>query len=224
MADDTVTPTPPAANGQVMDVVAPPTPVAAIAITPTGEITEAAPVPPPAEGEVQDPSSPAEEPSVTPPAADQPPVTAEATPEVAKTEPTVTETEATPEAAKTDAPTAVAAEDTAKPADQKNPDEKPPLGVPLGDRTAHHHRRPLGVVIVAIIIALLLAGLSVYAWQKTKPATKAKTSSSTTASTVAAIKPADVNQASQDVDATLKQVDDTKDLNANDLSNATLGL
>lgn len=104
------------------------------------------------------------------------------------------------------------------------PAEQPkvtPLAVPLGSKTPHHSSRPIVTIICAVVVALVLAGLTVYAFQKSKDS---KTSAPTPLSGVATIKASDVDQIGNDVDAAMQKIDDTKDLPAADLADAVLGL
>ena len=119
-------------------------------------------------------------------------------------------------------PAAEAATDAATPP-ADNAGNKPALGTPVGDKTPHHHSAPLGPIIVAVIVALVLGGLTVYALKTKNPAAPTANTASTS-KTATTVKSSDVSKTSDDVDSSLKQVNDTQDFNSNDLSNATLGI
>lgn len=199
MADETTTQTP--TSGQIMDVAAPLSAAPATSINVQNQDQETVPAIE-TSSEPQASQAPAEEPAVN----------EEQTPE---------DTSNSPE------PSPVTEDSAAAQPQPDAPAVTPPLGTPVSDKSAHQRRKPIGVIVVAIIIALVLAGLSVYAWQKSKQAVP-KTSSNTPAVSqkvaTTAVRPSDVDQTGKAVDNSLNQLNDVKDLSTNDLSNATLGL
>jgi hypothetical protein len=84
------------------------------------------------------------------------------------------------------------------------------------------------VIMVAILIALSLIGGAGYAYlqnQKTTPdASPAVTKPAVTETKKDPASAADVDKTSQEIDASLKKVDDTKDFQESDLTDTTLGL
>lgn len=98
-----------------------------------------------------------------------------------------------------------------------------PLAVALGDKTAHHGSKPVVAIIFAAVVALLLAGLTVFAFQKSQTKTPTRTATNTV-NPAAVVKASDVDQTSSSIDASLQKIDDTKDLTATDLTEASLGL
>jgi hypothetical protein len=121
------------------------------------------------------------------------------------------------------APAAEEASSSTESTSEQPPAQNNPLAVPL-DGTAHHKAKPLGVIIFALIVAGVLAGLTVYAFKNSQSSTTKPTASTQQAKTVETVTPADVDQASKDVDAEFQKIDDTKDLTASDLADSTLGL
>jgi hypothetical protein len=98
-----------------------------------------------------------------------------------------------------------------------------PMAIP--PKPAHQAHVPRGTIIVAIVVALLLAGTSIFAYLKTKDDTTTSNNNKTSQkATPAKVTTSDVSQTSQQIDDTLKTVDDTKDFEANDLGDTALGL
>lgn len=83
------------------------------------------------------------------------------------------------------------------------------------------HKAPVGAIIAAIIIALVLAGTTIFAYLKT---TKTATTDKSVTPVQQPVKAADVQQTSQDVETSLKAIDENKDFANTDLSDTTLGL
>lgn len=83
--------------------------------------------------------------------------------------------------------------------------------------------KPIGAIVTAIVVALILAGLTVFAFIKTSN-TIEPISEDTGASTQPAATPADVDKTIEDIDKTMNSVDDTQDINNQDLSDPSLGL
>lgn len=112
----------------------------------------------------------------------------------------------------------------------ETPPVSPPNDNPLAANPlppAKKSGAPKAAIIVAIIIALALAGVTVFAFtrgSKKKTTTSAPTTS--TAATQAAVKVTgtDVDKTSQGLDDTLKKADDTKDFSSTELTDQSLGL
>lgn len=88
-----------------------------------------------------------------------------------------------------------------------------------------HSGTPVVAVVIAIVIALALAGLTVFAYLKTRntsPDTNTTTTQPSTTASKATTK--DVDNTSKDMDTALSSVDDTKDFAATDISDTALGL
>lgn len=83
--------------------------------------------------------------------------------------------------------------------------------------------RPIGAIVAAIVIALLLAGLTIMVYLKTKNSIKPIGNNSGQNSEQAAT-PADVDDATEALNQTLDSVKDDQDFNENDLSDTNLGL
>ncbi len=88
------------------------------------------------------------------------------------------------------------------------------------------HPRPKGAVIAAIVIFLLLAGLSVFAYMKTKNKTEsvADKPAATTPAVQSAVTPQDVDKTNEELDKSLNNASDASDINQTDLSDRALGL
>lgn len=85
---------------------------------------------------------------------------------------------------------------------------------------------PIGVVVIAIIVCLVLGGLSVVAYMKTNKDTTTKSSNTPTTATPVTTKAttADVDTVTKEVDSVLSASDETTDFPANEMSDASLGL
>ncbi len=95
------------------------------------------------------------------------------------------------------------------------------------DDPHNKHRRGKGmtILIVVLLILALLAGAAVAYIQtnkKVQPTTTKETT--TTTPTTTKVKGTDIDKTSNDLDTSLKKVDDTKDYTSNDLSDTSLGL
>lgn len=105
-------------------------------------------------------------------------------------------------------------------------DNKPNLSMP--ELPAHAKKKsPMLAILIVIVLALGLAGGAVYLYMKTKDSTKNTQTTNTTNTSNATETPitqADVDNTVKEVDDAVNSLDDTKDLNENDLSDATLGL
>ncbi len=116
-----------------------------------------------------------------------------------------------------------AAEPTPQPASTSGPSEPAPPSNPQTTQALPPKKKSksTGIIIVAIIVALVIGGVIVFAYLKgrTKPA-PAPTDQTTTQP----VSSTDVTNASKSVDQDLSKADDTKDFNSNDLSDSTLGL
>lgn len=108
-------------------------------------------------------------------------------------------------------------------ADTSAPGADNPMAIDHTQQPVAHKKSgaPMAAIIVAIVIAITLAALTVFAYMKSKSDTKITSKSAPTAA--AALTAADVDQAGQEMDATLQKADDTKDF-ANELNDASLGL
>jgi hypothetical protein len=82
------------------------------------------------------------------------------------------------------------------------------------------HARPNGVVIAAIVIAVLLAVVAVVAYIKSKDTVS--TNKNNTPSNV--VSTSDVDKTQKEIDDTLGSLNDSTDLSSNDLSDSALGL
>jgi len=81
--------------------------------------------------------------------------------------------------------------------------------------------KPMMVVIIAVIVVLAIAAAMVFAYMRSRDKTVPTPAVSTTAPVVTA---SDVNSTSQEIDKSLKSIDDSKDFSSNDISDTTLGL
>ena len=112
---------------------------------------------------------------------------------------------------------------TEQPADTK------PLIAQATAATAHPtDKAPVGAIVAALVIAVGLAALSVFAYMKTsdKPANNAKsgTQSVNQSAAPAAITGKDVDTATKGIDETMGSTNDTADFDSNSLSDASLGM
>lgn len=106
-------------------------------------------------------------------------------------------------------------------------DNKPNLSMP--ELPAHAKKKsPMLAILIIIVLALGLAGGAVYLYMKTKDSTKNTQATNnitdTTKTTEAPITQTEVDNTAKEVDAAVDNLDDAKDLNANDLTDTTLGL
>lgn len=146
------------------------------------------------------PSQPNNPQVITPPVDDMPSLTDESAPE----------TEPKPE--------------TPAPATEPTSD-KPNLSMP--ELPAHAKKKPpVLAIVLLIIIALGLAGGAVYLYMKTEDSAKntQDTSTNVQPQPEAEITPEEVDTTIKEVDETVNGLNDAEDLNANDLSDSTLGL
>jgi hypothetical protein len=96
------------------------------------------------------------------------------------------------------------------------PQSAKPLKAPKKAKT------PIGVIIVAVIVALSLSALTVFAYLKTKDSPSVKDNQKSQAQDRASA--GDIDDTTNGVDEGLKSLDDTKDFNDSDLSDTNLGL
>lgn len=91
---------------------------------------------------------------------------------------------------------------------------------------SQHHKKPVVAIIVAIIIALALIGLTVLAYLQTKQDTHPQADHEPTPTNQPATQNTEttVDDTSAEVNQALTTVDDTKDLPESDLSDQALGL
>jgi hypothetical protein len=101
--------------------------------------------------------------------------------------------------------------------DQQHPGVHNPMAIP--PHAAGKHKAPLGVVIGAILIALLLAVAAVFAYMKTQDKTN-----TTAKANVPKIGVSDVNDTEQKLNDSLNGANDTQDFASSDLSDTALGL
>lgn len=110
-------------------------------------------------------------------------------------------------------------------AEAASQDEQPQPAPATQAPHPHKSGAPVGTIIIAIVIALVLAGLAVFAYNRSKnqPAAS-KTPASQPAASKTPATASDVDATNQQIDASLATVDDNKDFAATELSDATLGL
>lgn len=197
--------TTPSRSAGVMDVQRPRVqgPIARRPVTPvTPAVTppeaQAEPVPSPVE-----PAQPA-----------TPPVDSVATPED-NPEPTP---KPTPEPTVSDAPVA---------APEPVPSAAPEHSL-LSAQASHKSDKPIAVIIVAVLVAMSLIAVTVFAYMKTQNDTHPEANHTTTSPggthQQAAVTPNDVDTTSKEVDQTLSSLDDAKDFPDTELSDQALGL
>lgn len=88
--------------------------------------------------------------------------------------------------------------------------------------SAHaHSNKPIGAIIAAILIASLLAGLTIFAYIKTKDS---DSKSANTPPPTSAATAEDVDKTSQDLDNSLSGANNTEGFSTNDLTDSSLGL
>lgn len=112
-----------------------------------------------------------------------------------------------------------------KPAAEAEKSEGSVVTAPI--TSAPRHKGHLGAILVAVLISLaLIAGAGYAYWQnnKTKADTAKKNTPAVTQKTKNPATADDVQKASDDIDASLKKIDDTKDFQEADLSDTSLGL
>jgi flagellar basal body-associated protein FliL len=80
-------------------------------------------------------------------------------------------------------------------------------------------KAPIGVIVAAIVIALLLAAVAVFAYMKTQ--NKAASSNNPKVPTIGV---SDVSETEKQLDDSLSKVSDDTDFAVGDLSDASLGL
>ncbi len=86
---------------------------------------------------------------------------------------------------------------------------------------------PLAAIVIAVIIAVALVGVTIFAYLSTRDATHQQDDDHTAqqeSTEQAAVTTTDVDDATQDVDSTLSSVDDAKDFPESDLTDQALGL
>ena len=94
----------------------------------------------------------------------------------------------------------------------------------------NHHKTPIVAIFIAITLAILLAGLVVFAYLKNNRNGNIQRSDNTTSSnaipapTVSAVTGNDVNSTSNSIDTSLKKANDSTDFADTTLSDTTLGL
>ncbi len=87
---------------------------------------------------------------------------------------------------------------------------------------------PMFAIVIAVIVALGLAGAVVFAYMKNKDNGDIKRDDSASSSQTVVEKPqasaSDVDSTSKEIDSSLEKADDTKDFSTTELSDSTLGL
>lgn len=165
--------------------------------------------------DVQPPQSSAPSSGIATPA----PVFAESA--VPAPDPTPTDTPPTPEPiAPPESDQAVVTEEAPVAPDQPS-DQAPLVAHPA--ESEHHHKKPIVAVLVAVVVALGLAGVAIFAYQdlnKKKTADKAQTLPVTETETT----PADVDDVTKEIDTNLNGTNDAADFDDNSLSDTNLNL
>lgn len=218
-------PSPAASAGQVMDIQAP-KPSPTDSFSPSTEPTEAstAPVMPPG----------TESPSST----DVVPEPVESESDVASPEPVVSAEEVNPTQTDTssDNTNSIATNDTlaaaavagaaiGAAATTASPSENP-VTTP---EQPHKKGAPVVAIMLAVFVAVALAGLVVFMYLKSKDestqtADKSKTSNSQGIAPKPQATPGDVDATDKEIESDLTKIDDTKDFSSSDLSDTALGL
>ncbi len=106
-----------------------------------------------------------------------------------------------------------------EPDPKSEPGNDNPMAIPPAP-AGTHKGAPKAAIVVAVIIALALAALTVFAYMKTKNDSKQSVNDRASSSVTAS----DVDQASKDLDTSLNKADDTKDFPESDLTDQNLGL
>ncbi len=108
--------------------------------------------------------------------------------------------------------------------------EEPQAATPLvatpGNHGAHH-RAPIGAIMVAVVVAAVLAVVSVYAFNNTQRTADNNATDKTAEQAkpaVETVKQSDVDATTKDIDATMGQLDESSQLNSEELSDNSLGL
>ncbi len=108
--------------------------------------------------------------------------------------------------------------------------EQSPLGIhehPEHQNTSSHHAMPVMAIVVAIFVAIVLAGLVVMAYVRKNNGDierKDTTTSSQSTETKTDVRTSDVDETSKQVDDTLAKANDAVDFPEAELSDASLGL
>ena len=147
-----------------------------------------------------------------PPAVSNPPVGAEITP---------AQPAAAPETvAPAEPPVESPAEPVSSPPAPAETASAAPAAVPASVKPAHSSNKPMGAIVAAIVIALLLAGLSIFAYLKTRNAVQPISGTNRSSGTPAT--PQDADKTSEELDKTLGTIDN-QDMGS-DLSDSAIGL
>ncbi len=106
-----------------------------------------------------------------------------------------------------------------------------PAGTHEQTPSSHAHAKrsaPVAAIIIAIIVAVGLAGMVVFAYMQNKDSGDIKRSDTPANSQAVVEKPqasvSDVDSTTQEIDSGLQKADDAKDFSATDFSDASLGL
>ncbi len=121
-----------------------------------------------------------------------------------------------------DRPTTEEVQPQSNPTENSGPTNPNPMAIP----PAPVHKKsgaPKAAIVVAIVIALALAGLTVFAYLKTQNGADSKTPSTSTDSSQKATTD-DVDQATKAIDDSANSTNDTTDFPANELSDQSLNL
>lgn len=113
--------------------------------------------------------------------------------------------------------------EVAAPADDAS--SPPQTPVPTTAQNGDKHHSPYGAVVAAVVIAVLLAGLTVFAYLKTSGnKTATGTNKSSTQAVPAPVTSNEVDQTNSQIDDAMKSANDTEDFGSTDLSDSALGL
>jgi len=123
-------------------------------------------------------------------------------------------------------PADTAPEDQAVPATAE-PEQATPL-VAATSKNTHQHKAPIGVIVVAVLVATALAGVAVLTYlnnDKKETASQQQTPATTQkAEEQPAVTADDVDTASNDLSQSLDEADDATDFDANAVSDTGLNL
>ena len=104
------------------------------------------------------------------------------------------------------------------------PEQVAPLIATMSPRAADH-KAPVGVIVVAVLIAVALAGVAVLTYMKNDQKEAASQKAAPTAQqTEQSVTADDVDTTTKDIDSSLDQADDATDFNTNSLSDSSLNL
>lgn len=103
-----------------------------------------------------------------------------------------------------------------------------PMQPPAHPTHGHKGDAPVAAIVIAVVVAIALAGVVIFSYLKAKNNDAIKRQDSASSSQTVTEKPqasvADVDSTNAELDSSLKQIDDNKDFAATELSDTTLGL